>query len=71
MEPFIADLINNKKLPKPIRYVIIILLVGFIMWIGIGVGLHSEMLIGNIFGFLIAGIILIAGIYLLVKVHKN
>lgn len=71
MEPFIADLINNNKVPKPIRYLIVILLVGFITWVGVCVGLHSEMLIGNIFGFLIAGIILISGIYLLIKIYKS
>lgn len=70
MEPFIADLINN-KVPKPIRYIIVILLVGFIMWVGICVGLHSEMLIGNILGLLIAGIIWLTGIYLLIEIYKS
>lgn len=71
MESIIADLINNNKVPKPIRYIIVILLVGFIMWVGICVGLHSEMLIGTIFSFLIVGIILLAGIYLLIKIYKS
>lgn len=32
MEPFLADLINNNKVPKIIRYLIVILICGFIIF---------------------------------------
>lgn len=35
MEPFIADLINNSKVPKPIRYAIVKIISIFIIFIGI------------------------------------
>ncbi len=71
MEPYIADLINNKKTPKIIRYIIVIIISGFIIYIGIECGLHSKLLIGNILGYLVSFIFLLIGLYLLYKIHKN
>ena len=71
MEPYIADLINNKKIPKIIRYIIVIIISGFIINIGIECGLHSKLLIGNILGYLVSFIFLLIGLYLLYKIHKN
>ena len=71
MEPYIADLINNKKIPKIIRYIIVIIISGFIIYIGIECGLHSKLLIGNILGYLVSFIFLLIGLYLLYKIHKN
>ena len=71
MEPFIADLINNNKVPKMIRYIIVIILISFIMYICINVGLHAIYFIGNIFGFLIAILSLIVGIILLIRIYKS
>lgn len=71
MEPFLADLINNNKVPKVIRYLIVLISVGFCVWIGIFTGFNSEMLLGNIFGFAFSGVMLMAGLYLFVKIYKS
>ena len=42
MEPFIADFINNKKIPRIIRYLIVITLIFIIEYISINIGLQSE-----------------------------
>lgn len=71
MEPFIADIINNSKIPKIIRYLIVSLITGFIVYIGLETGTNSEMLWGKIFGFLVAAVFLILGIVLAVRIHKS
>ncbi len=43
MEPYIADLINNSKIPKSIRLLIILTLCSFVIFLGI--------ILGNVFGF--------------------
>lgn len=68
MEPFLADLINNKKVPQIIRYIIVLVAVGFIIFIGIGTGLHSEILAGKILGFAIAIVFLVLGILLVIRI---
>ena len=50
METFIADLINNPKIPKWLRYVIVTLTCGFVVFLGIMLALKSPMLVGKIFG---------------------
>ncbi|MEE0060040.1 MAG: hypothetical protein UE295_04350 [Acutalibacteraceae bacterium] len=71
MEPFLADLINCSKVPKIIRYIIVMVVVGFIVGLGICCGFSSPMLWGRIFGFALAVVFLVAGIYMIVKIHKN
>ncbi len=71
MEPYLADLINNPKVPKPIRYTIVILILGFLEWIFIGVGFHSIYLAGKILGFVLAILMVILGICLMIKIHRN
>ena len=71
MEGFLADLVNSKRAPKIIRYLIVIITVVFIMLLGLFAGFTSEMLVGNIFGFALAVAGLVAGIYLTRKIHKN
>lgn len=71
MEPFLADLINNNKIPKIIRYLIVTIPSFFCIWVGINVGLCSEMLLGNIFGFVFAVTMLTACIYIYIKIYKS
>lgn len=71
MEPFIADIINNSKIPKIIRYLIVLLIAGFIVYIGVETGVNSELLWEKAFGFLTAIIFLILGIVLAVRIHKS
>lgn len=60
MEPYIADLINNSKIPKSIRFLIILTLCSFVIFLGI--------ILGNVFGFLLALAILVILIYLGIKI---
>lgn len=70
MEPFIADLINNPQVPKPIRYLIVILLNIFIITIGINCVANSPFLWGRIFGILLSITFSGIGIYLCIKISK-
>lgn len=71
MEPFIADLINNPKIPKFIRYVIVIILSMFIIFLGITCTINSPFTWGKVFGVVLAIAMLITGIYLSIKIFKS
>ena len=71
MEPFIAEFINNNKIPKIIRDIIVILICGSIITIGILCGLDSKIIIGNILGFTLAVLFTILGIHIIKKIHKG
>ena len=58
-------------MPKIIKYLIVVLVTGFIVWLGIYCGLESPMLWGRIFGFVLAVVFLVIGIYMLLKIHKS
>ena len=60
MEPYIADLINNSKIPKSIRFLIILTLCSFVIFLGI--------ILENVFGFLLALAFLVILIYLGIKI---
>lgn len=60
MEPYIADLINNSKIPKSIRFLIILTLCSFVIFLGI--------ILRNVFGFLLALAFLVILIYLGIKI---
>ncbi len=71
MEPFLADFINNPKVPKWLRYLIVTLVCGLLIFIGVMVAIKSPMLVGKIFGGVLAGLSLITAIYLFVKIAKS
>lgn len=71
MEPFIADLINNPKVPKWLRYVIVTLVCGFVIFLGVMLALKSPMPVGKIFGGVTALLFLTTAIYLFVKITKS
>lgn len=71
MEPYIADLINNSKIPKSIRFLIILILCLFVIFLGIILGLKSPFILGNVFGFLLALTFLVILIYLGIKILNN
>ena len=48
MEPFLADFINNEKIPRIIRYTIVCLLCSFIIFLGVSISINSELLFGKI-----------------------
>lgn len=71
MEPFIADLINNPKVPKIIRYGMVTLLCLFIIFIGVVCAINSPIILGKIFGILLAILFFIVEIYLYIKISKS
>lgn len=71
LEPFIADLISNKKMPKIIRYIIVILLSFLMIFLGIMMVLKSQMLLGKVFGMMLALVFLNFGLYLIIKIGKE
>lgn len=71
MEQFIADLINNPKLPKWLRYIIVSVVCGLVIFLGIMLAIKSPMLIGKIFGGVLALLFLAAAIYLFIKIAKS
>ncbi len=71
MEPFIADLINNPKVPKWLRYVIVTLVCGFVIFLGVMLALKSPMLVGKIFGGALSVLFLEAAVFLLAKITKS
>lgn len=71
MEPFIADLINNPKVPEIVRYAIVAILCLFLIFIGIQCAISSPFLWGRIFGALLSIIFFMIGIYLFIKIQKS
>jgi len=71
MESFLADLINNPKIPKVIRYALVSVVSLFILYLGINCTLVSPMVIGKVFGVVLSVLILIAASYLFRRIYKS
>lgn len=71
MEPFLADIINNSKIPKPIRIGIVIVLITFIIIISLICIFNSPFLYGKIFGFLLIVVSIGILIFLCKKISKE
>ena len=71
MEPYIADLINNPKVPKIIRYLIVVIVCAFIIYLGITTFIDSPFIWGKILGIILAIVFLIVGIYLCLKISRS
>lgn len=71
MESFLAELINNPKIPKWVRFVIVGIVCGLVIFLGVMLTIKSPMLIGKIFGGLLVVVFLAAAIYLFVKIAKS
>lgn len=71
MEAFIAEIINDPKVPKIIRYIIVTILCLFIIILGISCAINSPFIWGKIFGIILAIFFLIIGIYLYIKIYKS
>ena len=66
------ELLTDKKIPKIVRYAILLLLVGFLESVFIGVALSSPYVAGSIFGWILAVVILFAGVYIaIVKIYRR
>ena len=71
MDDLLELLLNSRRVPKIIKYILVVLIVGFIVWVGISVGLNSLMLWGKIFGFALAGVTFLAGIVWIIKISRS
>ncbi len=71
VEEVFGSILNNNKIPKPIRYVFVVLIVGFITWIAIKIVLLSTAIIAKIIGILFTLFILMAGLFLLMRIFRS
>ncbi|MBR1765089.1 MAG: hypothetical protein IJ746_06800 [Ruminococcus sp.] len=72
MEPYIADFLANRSIPRLIRYAVLFVLVAFIEVIVIFAGVSSPFLWGRIACAVIGVLMLAAGIFAAVyRIHKN
>ena len=71
MEIVLADLINNPKVPKMIRYSIISVVSLFLLFVGVYCSVKSPMIMGNVFGIILCILTLTSTVYTLRKIHKN
>ncbi len=70
MEPFIADFLLNKKIPKLVRYAVLAVIVGFIVFICFYFGIGNESLIGGIICCIIGVLMIILGSLAAIKIHR-
>lgn len=71
MNSLLAKLINNRRIPKIIRFIIVCIPVAFIEMVAINLAFKAEMLAGNIFGFVFAVIGLLIGISLIMQIIRD
>lgn len=71
MEPYIADLINNPKVPKIIRYLIVSTLEIFLIGVFVMVGVKNDNIAFKAMFFILTVIIVISYIYIIRKINKS
>lgn len=71
MEQLIADLINNPKIPKWLRFVIVTAFCGLIIFLGVTLIIKSPMTADKIFGGALALLFVAAATYLYIKIAKS
>lgn len=72
VEVVFEALLNSRRVPKIVKYLIIIVVCGLIIGLGLMLGLSNDvMLIGRILGFVLAVLFVILGIYLISKIRKS
>lgn len=71
MKFIIAELINNPKIPKWLRYVIVAAIYGAIIVLGVMLAIKSPMPAGRIFGGVLSALFAVAAIYLYVKTARS
>ena len=65
-------LVSSNRIPKMIRYLIVALVCGFLIWIGLNIAISvTAMLIGKIIGLIMALLFLGVGIYWISKIRKS
>ena len=71
MEFIIAEWINHPKLPKWVRYLLVTVVSGLVVFLGVMLALQSPMYAGRIFGGVLSVLFFVVWIYLIVKVAKS
>ena len=71
MEPFIAEFINNKKIPKSIRIFVLVIITIFIEYICIDAGLNSKFLLGKVFAFFVLILFIVLFVLLIKRIIKK
>ena len=71
MEPFFADFLLNKKIPKAIRYLALAVPVGFIVFLCVYFGIVNDSAAGAAACFVIAALMLVLGAWAAVRIHKS
>ena len=71
MEPFIAGLINNSKVPKWLRFVVVTIACGLVIFLGVMLIIKSPMTAGKIFGGALIALFFAAAVYLFIKISKS
>ena len=71
LEDVFSFLITSPRIPKPIRYLLVAVLAGFILALGILLVIRGEGLAGSIFGCVLAVLAIAAGVYLARKIYRS
>ncbi len=71
MDNFLARLLGDQRIPKPLRFLLLAILVGVIAYAGIMICLNSSMITGKIFGAVLALVILLLGGYVSMILYNH
>lgn len=71
MEPYLADLINNNKIPKSIRYLLVSIPHLFLISMFILLSINSKNIAGSILFILLTVLFIVTYVFLILKVKKS
>lgn len=71
MEVFFADLIRDSKVPRWLRYILVVIACGFVMFLGVMLMWKSPMTVGRVFGGILAVLFLAAAVFLCVQITRS
>jgi len=70
VELIFVDIINSKKVPKILKYILITLVAGFLEFIFIGIMIKGIFKFAKPFGAIMSVLLFICYIYLIIKIKK-
>ena len=71
LELLFNGLLNSRRVPKIVIYILIIILFGLLVGVSIFIGVISEMLVGKIICFALAFLFLLLGLHKLIKIYRT
>lgn len=71
MEFIFVDIINNTKVPRFVKYIIITLVIVFLEFVFISVAINGVVKYAMPFGIIMSMLLFIAYIYFIVKIKKD